>query len=52
MFSVDDPPDDVIAMLNRAAAMLPQLRQDAVPSTVAAGASAVQDRHTVAHSRR
>ena len=37
IFSVDDPPDDVIAMLNRAAATLPQLRQDAVPSTVAAG---------------
>src|SRR5215218_9745835 len=26
VFSVDDPPDDVITMLNRVAAMLPQLR--------------------------
>ncbi len=37
IFSVDDPPDDVIAMLNRAAAMLPQLRPDAAPSSVHAG---------------
>jgi small-conductance mechanosensitive channel len=36
-FSVDDPPDDVIAMLNRVAAMLPQLRPDAAPSSVHAG---------------
>jgi small-conductance mechanosensitive channel len=34
VFSVDDPPDDVIAMLNRVAAMLPQLRPDAAPSSV------------------
>jgi small-conductance mechanosensitive channel len=38
VFSVDDPPDDVIAMLNRVAAMLPQLRVDAVPSSVRTGA--------------
>lgn len=38
IFSVDDPPDDVIAMLNRAAAMLPQLRPDAAPSSVRTGA--------------
>ncbi|MCT7661938.1 mechanosensitive ion channel domain-containing protein [Mycobacterium deserti] len=36
-FAVDDPPDDVIAMLNRAAAMLPQLRPGATPSSVHAG---------------
>lgn len=36
-FSVDDPPDDVIAMLNRVASMLPQLRPDAAPSSVHAG---------------
>jgi small-conductance mechanosensitive channel len=36
-FAVDDPPDDVIAMLNRVAAMLPQLRPDAVPSSVHSG---------------
>jgi small-conductance mechanosensitive channel len=36
-FAVDDPPDDVIAMLNRVAAMLPQLRPDAAPSSVHAG---------------
>jgi small-conductance mechanosensitive channel len=36
-FAVDDPPDDVIAMLNRVAAMLPQLRPDATPSSVHAG---------------
>ena len=38
VFSVDDPPDDVIAMLNRVAAMLPQLRPDAAPSSVRTGA--------------
>jgi small-conductance mechanosensitive channel len=37
MFAVDDPPDDVIAMLNRVAAMLPQLRPDAAPSSVHSG---------------
>jgi small-conductance mechanosensitive channel len=36
-FAVDDPPDDVIAMLNQVAAMLPQLRSDAVPSSVHSG---------------
>jgi hypothetical protein len=35
--SVDDPPDDVREMLNRVAAALPQLRPDAVPSTVPLG---------------
>jgi small-conductance mechanosensitive channel len=38
VFSIDDPPDDVIAMLNRVAAMLPQLRADAAPSSVRTGA--------------
>ena len=38
VFSVDDPPDDVIAMLNRVAAMLPQLRPSALPSSVRSGA--------------
>jgi small-conductance mechanosensitive channel len=38
VFSVGDPPDDVIAMLNRVAAMLPQLRADAAPSSVRTGA--------------
>ncbi|HEX2283622.1 MAG TPA: mechanosensitive ion channel family protein [Mycobacterium sp.] len=37
MFAVDDPPDDVCAMLNRVAGTLPQLRPDAEPSSVAAG---------------
>ena len=37
VFSVDDPPDDVREMLNRVAAALPQLRPDAVPSTVPLG---------------
>lgn len=37
VFSLDDPPDDVIAMLNRTASTLPQLRPDAAPSSVAAG---------------
>jgi small-conductance mechanosensitive channel len=36
-FAVDDPPDDVIAMLNRVAAMLPQLRPDAASSSVHSG---------------
>jgi small-conductance mechanosensitive channel len=36
-FAVDDPPDDVIAMLNRVAAMLPRLRPGAGPSSVHAG---------------
>jgi small-conductance mechanosensitive channel len=38
VFSVDDPPDDVILMLNQVAAMLPQLRVDAAPSSVRTGA--------------
>jgi small-conductance mechanosensitive channel len=37
VFSVDDPPDDVCEMLNRAAAMLPQLRPDTAPSTAPLG---------------
>jgi small-conductance mechanosensitive channel len=37
VFAVDDPPDDVIAMLNRVAAMLPQLRPGAEPSSVHTG---------------
>ena len=37
VFAVDDPPDDVIAMLNRVAAMLPQLRPGAMPSSVHSG---------------
>ena len=37
MFSLDDPPDDVCGMLTRVAGALPQLRPDAVPSTVPAG---------------
>jgi small-conductance mechanosensitive channel len=37
LFSLDDPPDDVCAMLNRVAGTLPQLRPDAVPSSVPAG---------------
>lgn len=36
-FAVDDPPDDVIALLNRTAAALPKLRPDAVPSSVHSG---------------
>ena len=36
-FAVDDPPDGVIAMLNRVAAMVPQLRPDAAPSSVHSG---------------
>ncbi len=38
VFSADDPPDDIIAMLNRVAAMLPQLRSGATPSSVRSGA--------------
>ena len=38
VFSVDDPPDDVIAMLNRVAVMLPQVRPGATPSSVRSGA--------------
>ncbi len=37
VFSLNDPPGDVCAMLTRVAATLPQLRPDAQPSTVAAG---------------
>ncbi|OBA98208.1 hypothetical protein A5662_16310 [Mycobacteriaceae bacterium 1482268.1] len=37
VFAVDDPPDDVRAMLNRVAAALPQLRPGAAPSTVPLG---------------
>lgn len=37
VFSVDDPPDDVIRMLNRVAAMLPQVRPGATPSSVRTG---------------
>jgi small-conductance mechanosensitive channel len=37
VFSLDDPPDDVCAMLNRVAGMLPQLRPASAPSSVAAG---------------
>jgi small-conductance mechanosensitive channel len=37
VFSLDDPPDDVCAMLNRVAGMLPQLRPESAPSSVAAG---------------
>jgi small-conductance mechanosensitive channel len=37
VFAVDDPPDDVIAMLNRVATMLPQLRPGAMPSSVHLG---------------
>jgi small-conductance mechanosensitive channel len=37
VFAVDDPPDDVCAMLNRVAGALPQLRPDATPSSRPAG---------------
>ena len=37
VFSVDDPPDDVIRMLNRVATMLPQVRPGATPSSVRSG---------------
>jgi small-conductance mechanosensitive channel len=36
-FSIDDAPDDIIAMLNRVAGMLPQLRSGAKPNSVAVG---------------
>ncbi|MGV0717629.1 mechanosensitive ion channel family protein [Mycolicibacterium sp. XJ662] len=38
VFSVDDAPDEVIAMLNRVAEMLPQLRHGAQPSSTCTGA--------------
>ena len=37
VFSVDAPPDDVIGMLNRVAAMLPHVRPGATPSSVRSG---------------
>jgi small-conductance mechanosensitive channel len=37
VFAVDDPPDDVVVMLNRVAGTLPQLRPDAAPSSRLAG---------------
>lgn len=37
VFSVDDPPDDVCAMLNRVAVALPQLRPGATPNSVRSG---------------
>jgi small-conductance mechanosensitive channel len=37
LFSLDDPPDDVCAVLMRVAGSLPQLRQDAAPSSRPAG---------------
>jgi small-conductance mechanosensitive channel len=37
IFSTNDPPDDVCAMLTRVALTLPQLRPDAQPATVPAG---------------
>ena len=37
VFSIADAPDEVCAVLTRVAIALPQLRPDAVPSTVAAG---------------
>src|SRR6476659_247432 len=37
VFAVDDPPDDICGMLNRVAAMLPQLRPSALPSTAPLG---------------
>ena len=36
-FSLDDPPDDVCRMLTRVASTLPQLRPNAMPSTVPMG---------------
>ena len=36
-FSLDDPPDDVCGMLTRVASTLPQLRPNAMPSTVPMG---------------
>jgi small-conductance mechanosensitive channel len=37
-FSPSDSPDDVLALLNRVASMLPHLRPDATPSSAVAGA--------------
>ena len=37
VFSVDDPPDDVCATLNRVAAALPQLRPGSAPTSVRSG---------------
>lgn len=37
VFAVNDPPDDVIRMLDRVAASLPQLRPDAAPRSVHLG---------------
>jgi small-conductance mechanosensitive channel len=39
VFAVNDPPDDVCAMLDKVAVALPQLRPDAVPSSSPAGAT-------------
>lgn len=39
LFSANDPPDDVCAMLTRSAAVLPHLRVDAVPTAVPIGAN-------------
>jgi small-conductance mechanosensitive channel len=39
VFAVNDPPDDVRAMLDKVAVALPQLRPDAVPSSSPAGAT-------------
>ena len=39
VFSLNDPPDDVCALLTRVASTLPHLRDDAVPRTVPAGGS-------------
>jgi small-conductance mechanosensitive channel len=39
VFSLDDPPDDVCAMLARVAASLPQLRTGAAPKAVPMGAN-------------
>jgi small-conductance mechanosensitive channel len=39
-FAASDPPDEVIATLDRVAAALPQLRPDASPCTVATGSMA------------
>ncbi len=38
-FALDDPPDDVCAMLNRMASMLPQRRPDATPVSVVSRAT-------------
>jgi small-conductance mechanosensitive channel len=37
VFSIEDPPDQVCAMLSRVAAELPQLRPDGIPKSVPAG---------------